>query len=288
MKKTVWILLGVLFLGVAAFFGWKALFSVYTPRAAQSESYAPETVESEPFEPASAPEPDNPSEPEDAAEPSDDAAGEAPEAVTDAMLPDASAGNETAAVDFDALRAVNPDIYAWLVIPNSDISYPVVQSGTDDAYYLTHNSDGAYSANGAIFSEHLYNTTTFADPVTILYGHHMTSGAMFGNLQQLYSDAAFFEENPVITIYTPYGVLEYGVFAAVPYSSVHILRDFDFTDEDSFTGFFDGVFNVRSLSAQFREEYAPVYGDNVLILSTCLVGNNTNRFLVMGVLLSDR
>ena len=30
-------------------------------------------------------------------------------------------------VDFDSLHEVNPEIYAWIYIPGTDISYPVLQ-----------------------------------------------------------------------------------------------------------------------------------------------------------------
>ena len=40
-------------------------------------------------------------------------------------------------IDFAGLKAVNPDVIAWIQIPALDISYPVVQ-GKDNAYYLHH------------------------------------------------------------------------------------------------------------------------------------------------------
>ncbi len=184
-------------------------------------------------------------------------------------------------IDFEALWAVNEDIYAWLEIPGTDISYPVVQHPTDNAFYMDHNSDGAYSANGSIFSED-YNATDMLDPVTILYGHHMRSGAMFGNLQQLFTDPTSFGELRTLVVYTPDAAYEYRVFAAVPYSSEHILYYHDFTDENEFDSFFYGIRATRSLNARVREDDFPAFGDNVLILSTCLAGDNSQRFLVLG------
>ena len=45
-------------------------------------------------------------------------------------------------IDFDKLKETNQDIYAWIEIPDTQINYPVVQSGDDDAYYLNHTIDG--------------------------------------------------------------------------------------------------------------------------------------------------
>ena len=53
-------------------------------------------------------------------------------------------------VDFESLRAVNPDIVAWIEIPGTDISYPVVQAD-DNETYLKRDFEGNKSAAGTIF-----------------------------------------------------------------------------------------------------------------------------------------
>ena len=108
----------------------------------------------------------------------------APVSVAPALA--ASAPAKTAsAPDFRALKAQNPDIYAWLYIPGTDINYPVCQS-TNDVYYLTHNTQGGLDANGALYTESAYNGKGFTDPVTVIYGHNMRSGKMFGNLEETF------------------------------------------------------------------------------------------------------
>ncbi|MBR4703355.1 MAG: class B sortase [Oscillospiraceae bacterium] len=268
-KRTIYILCGAVLLAGALFFAGKAILASWTPRAARTEALAP-TATAAPERPSPTPAPATPKPVETAAP--------TPE-------PTPTPEPYVSPVDFEALRELNPDIYAWLEIPDTDISYPLVQSAEDDAYYLDHNSDKQYSANGALFSEHQYNGLDLTDPVTLIYGHHMKSGAMFGNLQMLFSDPVFFEENETFTVYTPVSELTYGVFAAVPYPGDHILYYHDFSDDAVFEKFFAGIFNTRDLGARFREEYAPAPGDKVMILSTCLIGNNTNRFLVMGKML---
>ncbi|MBQ6302421.1 MAG: class B sortase [Clostridiales bacterium] len=190
-------------------------------------------------------------------------------------------------VDFEKLQGYNSDIYAWIQIANTNIDYPVVQAPNDDSYYLTHNSDCDYSSAGSIFSEHVYNSKDFNDPVTVLYGHHMMSGAMFGNLQNYFTDDEFWNADPVIHIYMPDRELRYAVFAAVPYKSAHMLHYNDFSDEEVFTDFFEDIMSTRSMEARFREEYAPETGDKVIALSTCLIGNRYNRFVVFGKLVYD-
>ena len=183
------------------------------------------------------------------------------------------------------LKKINTDIYAWLHIDGTNIDFPVLQHGESDAYYFNHDSDGHSSANGAVFSESYYNARDFiTDPVVILYGHHMQSGAIFGHLQEYYTDPDFFASDTPVIVYTPEAEYEYRVFAAVPYSNEHILYFNDFTEDDVLDAFIDQIFATDSSKASFAEQYRPESGDHVLILSTCLESNNQNRFLVLATM----
>lgn len=93
-------------------------------------------------------------------------------------------------VDFDSLHNVNPEIYAWIEVPGTNINYAVVQSAADDLFYDDHGVDRSYYSGGSIFSQR-YNTTTFQDPVTVLYGHNRQSQTMFAQVNN-FADAEFF------------------------------------------------------------------------------------------------
>lgn len=181
-------------------------------------------------------------------------------------------------------RAQNSDVYAWISIPGTNIDYPVVQSPTNDSYYLRRDVTGQYLSAGSIMSEHTYNGTDFEDPVTILYGHCMKSGAMFGKMQSYYSSENGLEDYKTIEIYLPDKKLEYEVFAAVPYDMRHILYNYDFTDARIFSAFFKSIVSIRSFNANVNVSEKPRYGDKVLILSTCLKGDSAKRYLVMAKL----
>ena len=109
-------------------------------------------------------------------------------------------------VDFDSLHDINPEIYAWIEVPGTNINYAVVQSADDDLFYNDHGVDKTYYSGGSIFSQR-YNTTTFQDPVTVLYGHNRQSQTMFAQVNN-FADAAFFDRNQKILIYTPDKVYE--------------------------------------------------------------------------------
>ncbi len=181
-------------------------------------------------------------------------------------------------------RNNNEDVYAWLSIPGTNIDYPVLQSPDNDSYYLRRDESGNYLTAGSIMSEHTYNGTDFEDPVTILYGHCMKSGAMFGKLQTYYSSENGLETYKTIEIYLPDKKLQYEVFAAVPYDMRHILYNYDFTNSRIFSSFFKSIVSIRSFGSNVNADEKPKSGDKVLILSTCLKGDSTKRYLVMAKL----
>ena len=177
--------------------------------------------------------------------------------------------------------AVNPDVYAWITIPGTNIDYPVVQSPESDTYYLRRDINGNYLLSGMIMTEHSYNTTTFEDPVTVIYGHCMDSGAMFGNMQSYYCSENGLEKYKTIQIDLPDKELVYEVFAAVPYDNRHILFNYDFHDLWTYRIFFRSISSIRSFNAQVNSEELPNSGDKVIVLSTCLMGDSSKRYLVM-------
>ena len=105
-------------------------------------------------------------------------------------------------VDFDGLKAVNPDVVAWIVIPGLDISYPVVQ-GEDNAYYLQHLFTRETNSSGSIFVD-FHNRPDFMDQNTIIYGHNMKNGSMFGSLKR-YWDNEYYREHSSFYLYTAEG-----------------------------------------------------------------------------------
>lgn len=186
-------------------------------------------------------------------------------------------------VDFDSLKKINKDVYAWITVPGTSINYPIVQDPVDDSFYLDHDSDKNYDKAGAIFTEHFYNDTSFKDNVTVLYGHDMANGSMFGELQSLYWDREFLLNNDDIIIYLPDREIHFEIFAALPYSRMHLLYYYQTEKQRAFDQLIEDVYSTRKLSAVLIEERKPEFGDQVVVLSTCLSGDNRYRYLVMGV-----
>ena len=97
-----------------------------------------------------------------------------------------------------------------------------------------------------------------------------------------YANREFFDANSKIYIYTPDTVFEYEIFAAYPHSSDHLLLNYDFTKEKTFSDFFGGL--DEAIDANYRPELFPEVGERVITLSTCYKNNRMQRYLVQGVL----
>lgn len=188
-------------------------------------------------------------------------------------------------VDFTALQAQNPDIYAWIKIEGTNINYPVVQSASDNEYYLNHTIEGQEGYPGSIYTEN-YNKKDFTDYNTILYGHDMKDGSMFQNLHN-YTDPAYMQTHPEVIVYTPEKKLTYQIFAAVVYDDRHLLFGFDFTTMEGRQSFLDSLRASRDLSNVFREDVSVSADDRLLTLSTCMTGQDEKRFLVEAVLIHE-
>ena len=103
-------------------------------------------------------------------------------------------------VDFDALRAVNPDVIGWIYCADTPIDYPVLH-GTDNDQYLRRDYTGDYNIDGSIFIE-TTNAPDFSDSNTIIYGHHMSTGSMFACLDQ-WEEQEFYDKHPYLWLLTP-------------------------------------------------------------------------------------
>lgn len=188
-------------------------------------------------------------------------------------------------LDWDALRQENPDIYAWIYVPDTDVDYPVLQHPTDNSYYLNYNIDGTKGYPGCIYSED-YNAKDFSDVHTVLYGHNLKDGTMFTSLHN-FEDKDLFGRDHYIFIYTESGALVYQIFAAYEFDSRHLLDNFDFTNEYVYADYLKAVYETDGRVANVRQDIEVTVEDRILTLSTCTADHDSSRrFLVTGVLLN--
>lgn len=189
------------------------------------------------------------------------------------------------ALDWKALKEQNDDIYSWIYVPNTNVNYPVLQHDTEHDYYLEYNLDHSKGRPGCIYSQK-YNTTTYTDRNTVLYGHNMKNGTMFKTLHY-YEKEDFFNENRYFYIYTPETVLVYEVLAACEFTNEHVLYKYDFSTVESLDKYMEGLMASKSKNNHMLEGVEFTEETKLLTLSTCIYGRANERWLVVGNFLGE-
>ncbi len=104
-------------------------------------------------------------------------------------------------VDHEGLLKINPDYKGWLYFPLLDISYPVVY-GDEAQSYLNKTFDGTPSKSGAIYID-AWSNPDLKDMTTLIYGHNMRNGSMFGSLKRIRNEEGLVDQDPYFYYYTP-------------------------------------------------------------------------------------
>ncbi len=186
-------------------------------------------------------------------------------------------------VDFASLRAINEDIVAWIYIPDTGINYPVVQ-GEDNEYYLHHTFEKKDNFSGAIFMDTTCHPD-FSSDNSILFGHNLRTGEMFGELKRLYdtdyNEEADYREHPVIWVMTPDAVMKYQIFAA---REISVEKDtdvymVDFARKEDYQAWMQ-----QQKEASMYETDTDISSfEPMLTLSTCTSDTEDGRFVVQTV-----
>lgn len=177
-------------------------------------------------------------------------------------------------VDFAGLQATNPDIIGWLYFPALEISYPILH-GEDNEYYLHRLADKTYNFSGSIFME-TENTTDFEDCNTIIYGHNMKNGSMFGKLKKIRS-MEMTEEERKVWIITPEDSHLYRIFSANEVRSAGDVYTLFSGPGEEFT---DWLYQRAANSIIEPGDITFGEDEKVITLSTC-TGNEATRFVVI-------
>lgn len=182
--------------------------------------------------------------------------------------------------EYQDLVNQNSDMVGWLNIPDTKINYPVVQK--DNEYYLTHDFDGKEDSNGTLMVDErsdIVNPTTN----TIIYGHNMKSGLMFGTLKS-YMDDSFLQAHKTIEFNTIYEKRTYEVVAVclseVEYQDENSYRYYNFISANNQAEWDAFVANVESLKVS-KEDVELSSSDKLLTLSTCNSYTEDGRLFIV-------
>ena len=204
---------------------------------------------------------------EQTAEPTDPAAGE--EAPKEAQ--------RQCSMDFSELQKINGDIIGWLYAEGTKIDYPVLH-GEDNEYYLDHLYNKEYNSSGSLFADYR-NHDDFSDQNTVVYGHHMANGTMFGSIE-LYRDQEFYEASPTMMLYTPAGDYLVELVSGTHESGYDEFVSFQFQSDEEFMEYVDAI---RSRST-FQSNVSVEPGDQLISLCTCAYVFDNARYMLVGKL----
>ena len=180
-------------------------------------------------------------------------------------------------IDFGELESINSDVAGWLYMEAlPDITYPVVQ-GSDNEYYLHHTYKKESVFAGSIFVD-TKNAKDFSDQNTIVYGHNMKNGSMFGTLKK-YKDPEVMGKSPYFWIITKDEAYKYQIFSVYTASvdgDTYTLIKGPGKETIQYGQSMEDKSEVEFGSYTFRET------DKIVTLSTC-TGDSSTRFVVQGV-----
>ena len=176
-------------------------------------------------------------------------------------------------VDFDILRAQNPDIIGWIYSPDTPINYPIAQSEDND-YYLRRLTDGTRNTAGTIFVD-FRNSADFSDRNTLVYGHNMKNDTMFGTLSE-YDSQSYYESHRTLWLLTPEQSWKLEPIAGF------VTR----ADSDSYTLFESreelvGYLEEALTRSGFESEVDPEQTERIVTLSTCTYQGVDKRYILV-------
>lgn len=205
----------------------------------------------------------------------------APQDSVDYSAPEPEEYFPEAYADIEDLMAINRDIVGWLWIPDTNINYPLLKA-EDNQKYLGLSYNLQWTNSGSIFMD-FRNSSNLSDDNTIIYGHNMKNGGMFGSLKK-YSDIEYLEEHRYVYIFTKDRILKYKIFAAYKTESSSQSYTMGFSGDISFDDYINYVIaSAGNNLNEAIEEKAPL-----MMLSTCTSVRRTERFVINTVLIAEK
>lgn len=201
--------------------------------------------------------------------------------VQEAQKNDSTYADSGILYQYDKLYQQNPDMVGWLHIDDTTIDYPVMYTPKSPQYYLRKGFNKKYSFSGSLF---LGEGWSEKGNYSIIYGHHMKDGTMFGQLYS-YKDKEFALEHPIIHFNTLHTENEYEVLGAF-YSKIYgtneknVFRYYQYNNLENPKVFNEFIEQVKSYSL-YNLGITTEYGDQILVLSTCSYHTKNGRFVVV-------
>ena len=179
-------------------------------------------------------------------------------------------------ISVEALREKSSDVVGWIEIPDTDLSYPLMQ-GKDNDYYLNHAWNGWESIAGSIFMDYQCSED-LTDFNTIVYGHRMKDSSMFSTLKG-YNKLEFWEDHPIVYIKNGESVHRYEIFAAYEAPVRSYTYEKKVHDETTRQAVIDFALERSVIDTRI----IPEASQHILTMSTCTGKGYDSRWVVQAV-----
>ena len=182
---------------------------------------------------------------------------------------------------YSDLLLINDETVGWLKVNNTKIDYPVVK-GVDNNYYLKHDFYKNENFNGWIYMDYRNNVDAL-DKNTIIYGHNMKSGMMFGTLPYVAKEYWYNnDDNLIISFNTIHEKLNFQIFSIY---TIDVTNDYlytNFSSNQEYLSFIDKIKSrsIKDFGISINEH------DHILTLSTCQ-DNSKKRLVVHAKLIKE-
>ncbi|CAM4201657.1 sortase [Bacillus manliponensis] len=189
------------------------------------------------------------------------------------------ASNGEVRTQFQSLQKINPEIVGWITMDNTQIHYPIVQAEDND-YYLYRNYKGEDMRAGSIFMDYR-NDVAANNKNTILYGHRMKDGSMFGELKNMLNEE-FFNTHRTLYYDTLYEGYDVEIFSVYKTTTDFYYIETDFASDEEYVQFLQTL-QEKSL---YKTDDSLSETDQIITLSTCDYAMNPTegRLVVHGKL----
>ena len=187
-------------------------------------------------------------------------------------------------VDIAVLQKLNSDIVGWIRFDNTDvipIDYPIAYAASNETY-LHADIYKKYSYAGTLFIEET-NTGDLSDLSTIIYGHNMNNGSMFGSLKKYRRDSSIYDDNQYFTIYTADKAYRYQIFSYFSTSTGSFVYQTGFSEGEEYDSYLNSLVSASSK----KTGITPSGDQKVVLLSTCQGRDSNTRFIVCGLLIDE-
>lgn len=171
-------------------------------------------------------------------------------------------------VDFTELLKQNNDTIGWIIVNNTNVNYPVVQTTNND-YYLKHSFDKSSNSAGWVYADFRDDFNDLSKN-TVIYAHGRRDKVMFGSLTNTL-DAKWYQnkDNQIIQFSTLKYNTMWQIISIYKIEAESYYITTDFSSDSSFETF------VQTMKERSIYDFGIDVSkdDKLLTLSTCYNDN---------------